>query len=80
MEEMSFVALVVELAESSGTWKALAMGSLVFAWKWWSGVQKHLCRAIPEALDIARNLSENGLDVRLNLQMCEDDEKDSDDE
>lgn len=74
MEEMSFVALVVELAESSGTWKALAIGGLVFAWKWWGGVQKHLCRAIPDALEIARNFSENGVDVRLRVQMCDDEE------
>jgi len=79
MEEMSFVALVLELAESSGTWKALAVGGLVFAWKWWGGVQKHLCRAIPDALEIARNLSEKGLEVRLKVHMCEEDDTPSED-
>ena len=80
MEEMSFVALVVELAESSGTWKALAIGGLVFVWKWWGGVQKHLCRAIPDALEIVRSLAVNGLDIRLKLNLVDEDGDDTPDE
>lgn len=79
MEEASVTTLLLELAESSGTWKAVAVGGLVLVWRWWQTVQKHLCEAIPDALAIARNVSENGLDVRLKVHMCDDlDDKDED--
>ena len=72
MEEASVTTLLLELAESSGTWKAVAVGGLVLVWRWWQTVQKHLCEAIPDALAIARNVSENGLDVRLKVHMCDE--------
>jgi hypothetical protein len=79
MEEASVTTLLLELAESNGTWKAVAVGGLVLVWRWWQTVQKHLCEAIPDALAIARNVSENGLDVRLKVHMCDDlDDKDED--
>ena len=79
MEEASVTTLLLELAESSGTWKAVVVGGLVLVWRWWQTVQKHLCEAIPDALAIARNVSENGLDVRLKVHMCDDlDDKDED--
>ena len=79
MEEASVTTLLLELAESSGTWKAVAVGGLVLVWRWWQTVQKHLCEAIPDALAIARNVSENGLDVRLKVHMCDElDDKDKD--
>jgi hypothetical protein len=79
MEEASVTTLLLELAESSGTWKAVAVGGLVLVWRWWQTVQKHLCEAIPDALAIARNVSENGLDVRLKVHMCDElDDKDED--
>jgi len=79
MEEASVTTLLLELAESSGTWKAVVVGGLVLVWRWWQTVQKHLCEAIPDALAIARNVSENGLDVRLKVHMCDElDDKDED--
>ena len=79
MEEASVTTLLLELAESSGTWKAVVVGGLVLMWRWWQTVQKHLCEAIPDALAIARNVSENGLDVRLKVHMCDElDDKDED--
>jgi len=77
MEEVGFTTLLLDLAESSGTWKALVVGGLVLAWRWWKSVSEHLCQAIPDALTIARNVTENGLDVRLKVHMCEDEDKDS---
>ena len=79
MEEASVTTLLLELAESSGTWKAVVVGGLVLVWRWWQTVQKHLCEAIPDALAIARNVSEHGLDVRLKVHMCDElDDKDKD--
>ena len=76
VDETGVTTLLLELAESNGTWKALAVGGLVLVWKWWQTVQKHLCEAIPDALAIARNLSEDGLDVRLKVHIIDDDEDD----
>jgi hypothetical protein len=75
MEETSVVTLLLELADSSGTWKALVVGSLILAWRWWKSVSQHLCQAIPDALAIARNVTEDGLDIRLKVHMCEDKEE-----
>ncbi len=75
MEEAGFTTLLLELAESSGTWKALVVGGLVLAWRWWKSVSQHLCQAVPDALGIARNLTENGLDIRLKVHMCDEDEQ-----
>ena len=75
MDETSVTTLLIELAESSGTWKALALGSLLLVWRWWKDIQKHLCQAVPDALAIARNISEDGLDVRLKVHMCDDKEE-----
>jgi len=74
MDEVGFTTLLLELVESSGTWKALAIGGLVLAWRWWKSVQDHLCGAIPDALAIARKVAEDGVDVRLRVHMCEDED------
>lgn len=80
VDETGVTTLLLELAESNGTWKALAVGGLVLVWKWWQTVQKHLCEAIPDALAIARNITEDGLDVRLKVHIIDDDEDDKKDE
>ena len=74
MEELGLTTLLLDLVESNGTWKAVAIGGLILVWRWWKSVSQHLCKAIPDALAIARNLSENGLDVRLKVHMCEDED------
>jgi len=79
VEEAGFTTLLLELAESNGTWKAVAVGILVLAWRWWRSVSKHLCQAIPDALTIARNVTEDGLNIHLKVHMCDDDAKGSDD-
>ncbi len=78
VDETGVTTLLLELAESSGTWKAVAVGGLVLVWRWWQTVQKHLCEAIPDALAIARNITEDGLDIRLKVHMCEDKEEEKD--
>ncbi len=78
VDETGVTTLLLELAESSGTWKAVVVGGLVLVWRWWQTVQKHLCEAIPDALAIARNITEDGLDIRLKVQMCEDKEEEKD--
>tara|TARA_R100000951_G_scaffold4054_1_gene5055 strand:+ start:1634 stop:1879 length:246 start_codon:yes stop_codon:yes gene_type:complete len=79
VDETGVTTLLLELAESNGTWKAVAVGGLVLVWRWWQTVQKHLCEAIPDALAIARNITEDGLDIRLKVHMCEDKEEGKDD-
>jgi len=74
MDEVSFTTLLLELSESSGTWKALAIGGLVLAWRLWKSMQKHLCQAIPDALAIGRKVADDGIDVRLRVHMCDEEE------
>ncbi len=75
MDDAGFTTLLLELAESSGTWKALAIGGLVLVWRWWRSIQTHLCQAIPDALAIGRKVAEDGLDVRLRVHMCDENEQ-----
>ena len=74
MDEAGITTLLLELVESSGTWKALAIGGLVLAWRWWKSVQEHLCSAIPDSIAIARKVAEDGVDIRLKVHMCDDGE------
>lgn len=74
MEELGLTTLLLDLVESNGTWKAVAIGGLILVWRWWKGVQAHLCQAIPDAIAVARRVAEDGLDVRLKVHMCDDGE------
>jgi hypothetical protein len=74
MEELGLTTLLLDLVESNGTWKAVAVGGLILAWRWWKGVQAHLCSAIPDAIAIAKKVAEDGLDIRLKVHMCDDEE------
>ena len=66
--------LLMGLVEGNGTWKVLVVGGLVLAWRWWKSVQEHLCTAIPDSIAIAKKVADDGLDIRLKVHMCDDEE------
>ena len=72
MEGADLMALAGSVAEGSGTWKALAVGAGILAWRWWKDVSAHLCQAVPDALAIGRSISDGGIDIRLKVHLIDE--------
>lgn len=67
MEDVETALALVELAREFGPnavfWSAFAAGF----WFWWRTLAEHLCRVIPQMIDIADKFATNGVNVNLNV-------------